>query len=238
MATFRAVLNQVLRLLSEEEVSPATSELTDDYHKLVAGFVNVIKEEIEDAHQWGALWNSRNFTVLAGEDFADLEEEVGADMTRFKLVRLQQSNAAGPAPMVIDITGDDAIALEELDYAELIRRRFLQAGTTNGAPQYFAMRHTQTGFLRLSVHPAPTTERSIRATMVRPQAYLTDSDLDTNISIPTRPLVLGTVWFALQERGEELGVSSLFTEERYRRALDDAISSDWAETGGIDLVAM
>jgi hypothetical protein len=56
--------------------------------------------------------------------------------------------------------------------------------------------------------------------------------------IPSRPLEIAAIWYALEERGEELGANAMFTEERFRKALDDAIARDDAEQGGNDLLVV
>jgi hypothetical protein len=89
--------------------------------------------------------------------------------------------------------------------------------------------------LQVKVYPKPTTTRSLTLQMVTPQAWLEDDDLDDVVLIPARPIVMGVVWYALMERGEEMGTSALFTEERYRKALDDSIAADAEEQGGYEM---
>jgi hypothetical protein len=236
MATFRFVLNETLRVLSEDEVDASATELDSDYHKLVASFINQIKEEIEDAHQWSSLWEDISVTIAASADTAEI---TGAN-ERSRLVRIQQSNQPQPVALVFDITDSGNVALlQELDYSDIVyRRRTSPNGTTNAAPAYFATRRGADGVPDIVVYPKPLSERTLSVTMVVPQDRLEDDNLDVNLQIPSRPLLIGAIWYALEERGEELGVSNLYTEERFRRALDDTISQDWAEQGGLDLVAM
>jgi len=72
--------------------------------------------------------------------------------------------------------------------------------------------------------------------MYLPQTRIGFDALDTEIQVPARPIELGALWYALEERGEELGAAGVFSERKYRQALDDAISSDSAESGGFQLV--
>lgn len=236
MATFRFVLNEVLRTLSEDEVDSGTTELDSDYHRLVASFINQIKEEIEDSHQWSSLWQDLPVTITASTDSADI---TGAN-ERSRLVRIQQSNQPQPVALVFDITDAGNVSLlQELDYSDIVyRRRTNPNGTTSAAPAYFATKRGADGVPEIVVYPKPLAERTLSVTMVVPQDRLEDDNLDVALQIPSRPLLIGALWYALEERGEELGVSNLYTEERYRRALDDTISQDWAEQGGLDLVAM
>lgn len=75
--------------------------------------------------------------------------------------------------------------------------------------------------------------------VVPQERFVADAtDLDSNISVPAAPLELGATWYSLEERGEELGVNSLFSEKRYRISADSAIARDAGEAGGPDLVAV
>lgn len=234
MATFRAVINEVLGVLSEDEIASSETEITSDYHKLVAKFVNQIKEEIEDAHNWSVLWTDIQVSVLGETDTADI---TGANQ-RSRLVRVQQSNAFTEAALVFDITVPaNARQLVEIDYSELMYRKRVNGETSIEAPVYFATKMGSDGVPEIIVYPKPLNTRVLSVTMVVPQDRLANDDLDTVILVPSRPLEIGSIWYALHERGEELGVNNLYTEERFRNALDAAVARDWAEQGGLDLVA-
>ena len=59
---------------------------------------------------------------------------------------------------------------------------------------------------------------------------------DSPIVMPSRVIEIGTSWWTLEERGEELGANSMFTEERYRRALDDMATKDQAMQGDLVMI--
>jgi hypothetical protein len=59
---------------------------------------------------------------------------------------------------------------------------------------------------------------------------------DSPIIVPSRVVEIGTSWWALEERGEELGANSMFTEDRYRRSLDDLATKDRAMQGDLVMV--
>lgn len=230
--TFRNVIDRVLRTVSEDEIDPVVEELSDDYQKLVATFVNQIKEEIEDAHNWRALRQTVTVAISADENVATIENA----NERSRLVRVRNAHYGYEVPLVFDITDTNRpIPLREMDLAEIIHRETMNT-QANVEPLFFALDNTAGDVLRVMVYPTPTTARTLQLTLVIPQAHLNDDDLDVTIKIPTRALVMGSVWYALQERGEELGVSGIYTEERFRVALDDAIARDAEEQGGIDLI--
>jgi hypothetical protein len=231
--TFRDVINRVLRTVSEDTIDPAATELTDTYQMLIATFVNQIKEEIEDAHNWRVLWTTITVSVTAGNPVGAL---TGSN-ERSRLVRVQDSTYGQYVPLVFDITDtNNPFRLFEVDNATRVWQEAENTQTVT-EPAHFAITVDTTGVPQLTVYPTPNTNRTYQVTMAVPQAELEDDDLDVNIKIPSRPLILGAIYYALAERGEELGVDNIYTEERSRKALDDAIARDVEEQGGIDLVA-
>jgi hypothetical protein len=228
--TYRQVLNTVIGLLSETEIAGAATTL-DTYQKLVALFVNQIKEEIEDAHNWRSLRSTVTVVVDANTN----EEPLTGTNERSRVVRYRDQQA-GHKPLVFDVTTpSQPIPLLELDLADMIYRETIDTQSST-QPIFFAIDNTTGDVPSIRVYPTPSVNRTIQATLVVPQARLTEANLDTAIRIPTRPLEIGALWFALKERGEELGINGLFTEERFRNALADAIARDDTEQGGTYLV--
>ncbi len=234
---YRQMLNRVLRTLGEDEIGSSVAELATDYNKLVGNFLNQIKEEIEDAHNWRSLRTVLSNVVLANTSSIAL---TGSN-ERSRLVRTLDTRfnrGFGAVPLVFDTTDNpDPAPLHELDISELLYREQLDPDLrASNDVSHFAIDDSTGDELLVRVWPTPATARTIVAHMVVPQARLGDTDLDTNITIPTRALEVGTLWYALEERGEELGINALFSEERYNNALNDAIARDSAESGGMDLV--
>jgi hypothetical protein len=236
MATFRDILNRVLVVLAEDEVDDLVTELSTDYHKLVAAFVNHIKEEVEDAHNWRSLLTNTTATVLAGASSGAI---AGAN-ERSRLWRYADQRNGQYVPIVFDTTdSSNPVPLQEMDLA---LQRFMDVddtSTQSGAPSFFAINFdAASGSMNLLVYPTPSTTRTFSVSMIIPQDRLENDDLDVVIKVPSRVVELGSIWFALHERGEDLGVNSLFTEERFRNALDDAVARDAEEQGGYNLVVV
>jgi hypothetical protein len=227
--TFRQLLNDVLRVLGEEEIASSTGELNDDYRKLVASFVNIIKEEVEDAHNWRALRQEHSATIGANE----LSGTVTGANERSRLLRIADNRYGRLVPLVYDVTdADDPAPLVEMDLPALIH--YDKVDPTQRAdeePTYFALDNSAGDGIAIYVWPRPETQRTLSVVMVTPQPRLDDDDLDEVIKVPTRPIFQGAVWYALEERGEELGINAMFSEQRYAKALDDAIARDSAEAG-------
>jgi len=231
--TYKDVLNRVLRALGDDEIDAGTSTISSTYHKLLGLFVNQVLEECEDAHNWRALRSTQSITITASTNTATLASTVSE---RCRVYREQDEIAGTLRPLCFDVTDStNPIQLWEMDLAELLRRTAMDT-TESTYTQYFALDQTAEGGVAIYVWPTPSTQRTIDLTIINPQAYLDDDELATNIKIPTRPVILGATWWALIERGEELGVNALFSEARFRAALQDAISRDSAEQGGYQMV--
>lgn len=232
--TFRTMINRVLRAVSEDEIDDTVDELQDDYHKLVATFVNLIREEIESATNWRSLQQTLSVTLSANSQSATI---TGAN-ERSRIVRIQDARNARLVPLVFDVTDiNNPYQLQEISLPEMKFRQTMYIVTAyNNPPTYFSIDDSSGDDMSILVHPRPAQERSLEVTMVVPQERIADDELDTVIKIPTLPLEFGSIWYALEERGEELGQSNIFTEDRYRNALDAAISRDVDEQGGLELV--
>ena len=232
----RSALNRVLRAVGSERIDCSTTTLENDYQIQVLEYLNQFKEEIEDAHNWRSLYytSAGVYDPTSSAFGAGAAVSMANTNTRCRIARIQQQNASRLVPVVFDATDPTSpCALQEMDLNELHYRR-IQDGTsaaTATAPTYFAADASEPTTYRLWLYPTPAVERTIFARLIRPQDYLDVTSLDTHILIPQRALIIGTIWYVLQERGEEFGVGSLFTEENYRKALDAEIAKDSAESG-------
>lgn len=224
--TYMDVLNEVLVRIGEDEIVGSTTTLSDKYHLLLGSFLNDIKEQIEDAHNWRAL---RQFVSVTLDANAVSATVTGAN-ERSRVLRIFQADR-GVIPMVYDITdSSEPEPLIEIDLAELIHRDTIDPDQRQD-PAYFAVDNSAGDVLTIYCWPRPTAARTIKVGLFIPQDRLTPSDLDTTLKIPTRPLVTGTVWYALEERGEEMGVRGEFAQQRFLDALNSAVARDAAEAG-------
>jgi hypothetical protein len=234
MATLRTVLNRVLGAIGEDQIDASVTDLNDTYHLQVLEFLNQIKEEIEGATQWRSLWTTISATVDADDTSATLT----GTTERSAVVRVQDAEHGQFIPLLFNVT-DAATPLQgvEVDLREMYMSQMLDPVTTNARPQAFSIDDTGGSELILQIFPKASVANSYSGKFFVPQAAMESDDLDTDIKIPERVLVQGVMWYALQERGEEFGSGSLWTEERYRKALDDAVSTDETARGGLQLVA-
>lgn len=237
MATLRTVINRVLGTIGETQIAPATVTITDTYQLQVLEFINQIKEEIEGATQWRALTTNITAAVLAGNTSVTL----AGTNERSQLIEFQDYLNGRFAPLLFNVTNSAApLQCVEHDAAELAYQQLLDSVSTSSGITDFAIGATSATnppALTLQVYPRALITQPFKGQFYVPQVSLQPSDLDTSISVPERVLVQGVVWFALEERGEELGQSGMWTEERFRKALDEAVSTDIAARGGLQLVA-
>lgn len=229
MATVRQMLNRVLVNLSEEEIGASVTELSDAYQKTVLNFINHVKAEMEDAHNWRIQQSTETVAVPASTG----DVAIANTNERSRLVRIHDSRRPEVIPMVFNKTdANNPIRMTELDLNELLRRRATQVNTEPSSQRSWAFAIDQDADgLRLYVWPSSTQVQSIDVRLVIPQDRLEADSLDTVIEVPETPLELGATNYGLLERGEELGVNSLFSQDNYKRSVDSAIGRDEAEQG-------
>jgi hypothetical protein len=220
--TYLQAINRVLEKIGEEQVSAAATSITETYELLVGSFIQDIKEQIEEAHDWRALRQTNTSTIAAqGQSVVVTEAD-----ERSRVVRIAQQNRSEFIPLVFDITDANApMPLMEMDLSELIYRDTVDPNNYN-EPAWFAFDNSSGDVLELYVYPRPSGARTIQHTLVIPQARFEPSDLTSELKIPIRPLIVGATWYALEERGEELGTAGQFNEQRFMDALNTAIARD------------
>ena len=230
--TYRQLLNRVLVALTEDEIDSGTATITSKYHKLLGLFVNQIKEIVEEEHNWRALRATEQVTVSASTSSSAITNA----NERSRLLRVYNELAGEEQALVFDVTdSNNPYRLYEMDLSMLLKRRALDTSNGND-PTFFAIDNTGEDAVSIQVWPTPTDERTIDITMIIPQDVLENSDLDTNIKVPSRPIEMGAIWYALEERGEELGVNGVFNQEAFDRSLGAAVARDAAEQGEYNLV--
>jgi hypothetical protein len=240
--TFRQLLNSVLGTIGSAQVPAAQTTVTDPYQLQVATFLNQIREECEDAWNWRALWVTYTMTVPANvltQPIVDINTSATPN-ARCRTVRMTDKRVGREVALCFDITSFPIpFPMAETTKAGIIYFNTVLNQTPVQYSTTFAVDNTGGDSINLMVYPGASVARNVQITLCNPVPRIdptiagTTGGLDTLITIPTQPIEYGTVWYALQERGEELGTSTIFTEERFRTALDDAVSRDQEESGGI-----
>jgi hypothetical protein len=322
--TFRQMMNSVLGSIGSTQIPSTQTTITDPYQLQVATFLNQIREEVEDAWNWRALWVTYNINYLAitplqtipvpifptlpltwsapliaGVTTANLSAVwpnptgpyqvnfngtdvyfatftngsanvtwstplvLGATATqstinttaiidsltlavpnaRSRTVRMQDKRVGKEVALCFDVTSFGIpFPLEEMKKSQTYYFNTVLNQAPVAYSTGFTVDNTKGDQMNLLVYPPANANRIIQLTLCTPVPRIdptvagSTGGLDTLITVPTQPIEYGTIWYALQERGEELGTSTVFTEERFRVALDDAIARDQDESGGIEMI--
>lgn len=243
--TFRQCLNSVLQTIGSPQVPATQTTVTDTYQLQVAMFLNQIREEVEDAWNWRALWVTYNIDYLANNSTQAIVDTVTGAVpnTRSRTVRMQDKRVGKEVALCFDVTTFGIpFPLEEMTKASIIYFNTILDQTPVQYSTGFAVDNTGGDQMNLIVYPPASADRVIQLTLCTPVPRIdptiagSTGGLDTLITIPTQPVEYGTIWYALQERGEEIGTTTVFTEDRFRTAIDDAVARDSDESGGIEMI--
>ena len=221
MATQLEIVNKVLRRLRESVVS---SVAASDYAALIATFVNDAKEDLEDVWFWTVNETEIDTTILAdGTRTYDLT----ATTDRSFLVR----NINDQEPMAYDVTSNEQQQLYDMPLKELRRWRNTYPGTvpTVERPCYFSIVPDSDGRgYTLELMQGSSTARTWRTYWYAPQAELAvdGTDDDTVVLLPERPIYLQTLFYAMNERGEEMGEPGSILERKAHAAAAAAMELD------------
>jgi hypothetical protein len=250
-ATFRQIVNNVLANIGATQIPASQTTVTDTYQLQVCNFVNHIKEEVEAAAQWSALWKTFNMAVPASVITAQVTDSTGQTAnSRSRMVRMYNHRFGREVSLCFNTTTFGIpFLVGEMPLADLIYYNTVLNQTPVAYSTNFTLQDVGNDNMQMLFYPATNGSYNIQATLVVPQPRIdatvagsaaypwTDPSgfnlwtgstvgLDSPILVPNYPIELGSSWYALQERGEELGAGSMFTEERYRDALDDQVSRD------------
>jgi hypothetical protein len=256
--TAQALINRVLNSLRNNSNNIVSTPITDSYQLLLLEFFNEIKQEVEDAINWRALWQTIIVTVPAGSYYA----VIPGTNERSRVVRAPIKGGgmsqAGYAPALMAADKEIALVFDTTSpttsgyfplYEMPLPQLLFNVMNTNQQqvqqPQFFAIGQgnadngqANTNDVVLYVYPPVNTNRTIAVTLAIPQSDFTTSLVDSNnnaiVTAPNYPIIMGLQWMAREERGEELGPTSAFSEEKYREVLDDAVGIENAEQGNTE----
>ena len=238
MATYRQIINRTLIALGhgDDLVGLLDTNLTDNYHIKIAQFINDILEQVEDAAQWRVLVARDTATISANANSATL----ASSNERSRVWKVHEPAFGRLIPLAYDVTTSSAQnRLHPLDLAEILRRDQDDSNQSRGTtPTHFALDPTATA-MGIVVYPRPSANVNVELDMVIPQSRLphtTLAELDVNVSVPALPVVLGAIWWALEDRGEELGPRGMKADVRYQEELSQAVALEMAQQGADTLV--
>ena len=252
-ATFRQIVNNVLQNIGTTMIPTANTTITDTYQLQVANFVNHIKESCEDENNWRPLWQTFNITYLLNnttQQIIDAANPLKMPNSRSKLIRMMNRRFGREVGLCFDTTTFGIpFIMGEMPIADTIYFNTVLNQTPVAYSTNYSVQDAGNDVVNLITYPGSNATRNLQITMCVPQQridptvagsaiypWLGTVGLDTPILIPSMPIELGSSWYALSERGEELGTGGMFTEDRFRSALDDACSRDIGEAGGLEMI--
>jgi len=227
MITQLTMVNNILRRLREDEV---TSVADHAYSKLIAQFINDSKADLEDInYEWSVYVTEIDLTILA--DSTTTSYAVTGANERSWLMR---DFCDDRFPAAYDITTNEVGQLCDVPFKILKREQNLDNDTsrTSTFPRNFALKAnaTGTGYDIEILDPVDSTDsaRSWRTYWYVPQDdfALDGTDDSTVILLPTRPIEMRAIFYALNERGEEMGEPNGVAQSRATAATAAALEND------------
>lgn len=224
MATQLQIVNNVLERLREDTVSSVTD---NSYSKLIAMFVNDAIQDIEDYnHEWSVYITEIDTTITPGTTSYDLT----ATTDRSWLMRDPEDDKR---PLAFDVTTGDKRQLMDYSYKAVLKELALAgSNTTHADPQVFALRADTDGrgwtLEMLWGLDAGESDHTWRSYWYVPQGELArDGTADsTEVLLPNRIVELRAVFYALNERGEEMGTFNGIADKRSTDAIAAAMETD------------
>lgn len=210
--TYLQCINSVLRLMRRSTVS-TNAETSASI--LISEFVNQAVQSVEAAHKWSALLNETNLSLTSGNALYSLLN--WQDNGRIELVRNTTSDHKG------NINRVSAIAWAALNH-----------DVANAQPSCYRLRQADSsGDPQIEFHPTPEKAYSVTVYgYVGQGSLMSDS---TMVCVPSNPVILLALSYAIRERGEDGGTSFAEADARAYDALQDAISLDMmSQAGGYD----
>lgn len=238
MATQLTIVNDVLLRLRED---PITTISGNTYANLIAAFLNEIIQDAQSEHLWDVSRTTITFNTVSGQAEYDLSLTTwrGGAVTSGTPTNEESMLIRDSArrPLVYDTTTSGSPQLHEAEWS-LLRRWSVKQQQGDSRPLYFAYSKTTSfdvdvsgtnphGF-KARLWPEPDGVYVIQADWYIPQAQLEvdGTDEDDDVEIPRNVAMLGTLWKALNERGEEIGEPGNMAETAYRRALSVSIETE------------
>lgn len=239
--TLLQIVNRVLKRLREDTVASLDST---DYSLMVTEMLYDVHQQCLEAYDWSAMEHVVDVPVDALQRVLDLTrlEADGGDIEAGGRITKNESHVVydlhgRPQAWLFDsdtdTDGDRLIQVSEKDMEALLQQ---DRDETNDDPTYFSLRMSpDRAGLQLSIWPPPTSTKHIRIRFWTPEDEIDATDEDSRtVLVPDRPLLLGTIMLALNERGEELGEPGNIAERRFYDALSGAIEQDMKRRGWVN----
>jgi len=237
MATLLSTMRRIMLRLREDDPVASTDS---DYTALIAEFIADSYDEVCEAHAWESLRHTVKVDLVADTDTYDLTRTVadGGGVRNSTDVatgdsELQWTDSNIPDIYLFDSDSDiDAERLIWTSREMMTRLKNRDRTDTDDDPSYVTLYVApgSTGVPRLymQVYPIPAAARVVELTLITQPTTLESDGTDdaTILKVPSRPVYLLALMYALNERGEEIGEPGNIAERRYIDSLGAAIEKD------------
>lgn len=228
--TLLQMVNRVLRRLREDQVTDLT---TSAYSKLIAEFVADAHREVVEAHDWAVMDKGVVITINPG--LAVYSLSVGSPdlyvtwtgvSSKALLRYLDNMPLAYLFASYAKLNeGDPLHQMAQTDHS-VVQDTLLTRANTTARPSQFSLLPSATG-IDLYLDTVPDTTYYMYLRFHDPEQEVdVDNDVARELVAPSAPVIAGAVYYALNERGEEMGEPGGVAERRYISALGTAIETD------------
>lgn len=201
--TYLELVNNVLKRLRERTVNSVSESA---YSELIGVLVNDAKSEVENAWNWSALRNTLTLTTSSG-------------IFNYEL------NGTGNNFSVMDVVSEDGNYFMEYRTQHDFNQFYLNQTPTSGIPRYYNFNGVSSdGDTLVDVYPKPDAVYTIYFNIIQRTADLTNNS--DSLTVPSQPVLLLAYAKAVEERGEDAGISSTSAYATAARVLNDAIAQD------------
>ena len=212
--TFRGLINEVLiRLREDTIVSDWSGDINDSsdisaYQKVIGSLVNDAKRHVEERHDLLNLRETVDISTVNGTENYNL--------------------SSGQELKIMDaINNTTGMHLRQVGRTYINTVTFPSQNT--GEPLYYGFNGSDaSNNLKVDLSPVPTEAHTISFDILKYQADLAEAA--TVLSVPERPVILGTWARAIAERGEDGGTQSSLMAQEAGEALRQAIIRDSGNT--------
>jgi len=203
MKTLKQLVNNVLIRLREREVASVDE---NSYSKLIGIFIHDAIETVEAAWQWSNLRTTITITTEADTS-------------------LYSITGAGNKSSVLDVINDTSNFFMAYQTAHWFSGMFLNNTPATGAPKYYVFESLDAASdAQVRVYPIPDGVYSIKVKIIKRSPDIINDD--DQVQVPFLPVQALAYAMALEERGEDGGISSVSAKTLAHDYLSDAIAID------------
>jgi len=206
MKTYKQTVNNILIRLREREVGSINE---NSYSKLIGLLVHDAVEMVESAWNWSSLRET-------------LTVSTQADVFNYALTDF------GDKSVVLEVINNTSNNFLTYRTAHWFNKTFLFAGPHTGSPLHYSFNGINTsGDTQVDVYPKPDGVYQLLFNVIKRSPDIADDD-DT-LKVPFLPVQALAYAMALEERGEDGGMSAVSAKSLASVYLSDAIAIDAAK---------